>query len=68
MQRRKARRKGNVQCSDWTALSAGSPSQAPGLNITESHLADFDVAKAEKNSNLFQQSAVGTANPMKEWN
>lgn len=40
----------------------------PDLNITESHLADSAVAKAEGNSNIFQQRAVGTANPMKEWN
>lgn len=40
----------------------------PDLNITESHLADSAVAKAERNSNIFQQRAVGTANPMKEWN
>lgn len=45
-----------------------SPLKPPGLNITESHLADSAVAKAERNSNIFQQRAVGTANPMKEWN
>lgn len=44
-----------------------SPSKPPGLNITESQLADSAVAKAERNSNIFQQRAVGTANPMKEW-
>lgn len=43
-----------------------SPSKAPGLNITESHLADSAVAKAERNSNIFQQRTAGTANPMKE--